>query len=99
MSRALCFPPVLLRNYTRGKPFISLGTEQQAMPELMEKKVYFSAHHHCHDRIEQQAVISIYQHAAVLACKVALGCHRHCPAGFRSIAIWSHFAGLFSKRL
>lgn len=31
--------PLLLRNHTRGEPFVSSGTEQQAMPELVEKKV------------------------------------------------------------
>lgn len=58
-------PP--LRNYTRGKPFISLGTKQQAMPELMKKKVYFSVHAHHHKHIEQQAVI--YLHVGALICK------------------------------
>lgn len=63
------FSPVLLRDYTRGKPSISLGTKQQAMPELMGKKVYFSAHHHCHNHIEQKAVILIYQRADVWVYK------------------------------
>lgn len=41
------------------------------MPELLEKKVSFSARHLCHDHIEQQAVIFICGHAGVLVCKQA----------------------------
>lgn len=55
------------RNYTRGKPFIFLGTKQQAVLELMKKKVYFSVYAHHHKHIEQQAVI--YLHAGALVCK------------------------------
>lgn len=44
-----------------------IGTKQQAMPELMKKKVYFSVHAHHHKHIEQQAVI--YLHVGALVCK------------------------------
>lgn len=84
----------------KGQPLLSLGTKQQAVPELMGKKVYFSVHSPYHNHIEQQAAIFIYRHAGMWVCKRASGAVRDThPVGCGSPAISLLFSGLFSRRL
>lgn len=63
------FSPVLPRNYTRSEPAISLGTKHQGMNG--KESSFF--HHHCYNRVEQQAIICIHWYAGVFVSKMAWG--------------------------
>lgn len=94
------FAPLLLRNCTRGQPLPSLGAKQQAVPELMERMVYFSVHPPRHNHIEQQAAIFICWLEGVCLSRRASGLVKDTPSvGCGSPAIWLLFTGPFSRRL
>lgn len=62
----------LLRNHTRCEPFALLGIKQQAVLDLMGRKVHFSVPHHRHNRVELRAVL-LHQCAGVSVCRKASG--------------------------